>query len=95
MSAITARVAPSASDPESPMKIWAGMDVEPEERQERPDDQRAEEGQVRLRVRLVEQRHEQERDEREDERATGEAVEAVGDVDPVARRDDREGGEVM
>ena len=90
--AMTARVAPSDSDPESPMKIWAGWTLNQRKPEQRADDQRAQEREVRL-GRDVQEGDEQERDEREDERAAGEAVEAVGDVHAVARGDDRERGE--
>ena len=39
---------------------------------------------------IVQDRHEQERDVGKNEGPAGEAVEAIGDVHPVARRDDRE-----
>ena len=90
--AMTASVAPSDSEPESPMKIWAGWTLNHRKPEQRADDQRAQEGEVRLGGH-VEQGDEQERDEREDERPAGEAVEAVGDVDAVAGGDDRERGE--
>ena len=70
--------------------------VEPEERQDGADDERAEERQVG-RVGDVDpgllegdRRDDEVPDEREDERAAREAVEAVGDVHRVARGDDRE-----
>ena len=90
--AMTASVAPSASEPESPMKIWAGWTLNHRNPSSAPMIERAQEGEVRL-GRDVEQRDEQEGDEREDQRAAGQAVEAVGDVDAVARGDDRERGE--
>ena len=92
ISAMTARVAPSASDPESPMKIWAGWTLNHRNPSSAADDQRAQEGRVGL-GRHVEQRDEHERHEREGERPAGEAVEAVGEVDAVGRGHDREGRE--
>ena len=66
------------------MKIWAGWTLNQRKPEQRADDERAQERQVRLGVGLVEQRDEHERDEGEDERPAGEAVEAVGDVHAVA-----------
>ena len=65
------------------------VDVEPQEAEEAADDQAAQDRQVRL-GRLVEQGDEDERHEREGQRAAGEAIEAVGEVHPVRRRDDGE-----
>ena len=48
MSAMTASVAPSASAPESPMKICGGVHVEPQEAQQGADDERAQDGEVGL-----------------------------------------------
>ena len=69
-----------------------GVGVEPEEAEQGPDEEGAEDGQVRL-GRAVEEGDDQERDEREDEGAAGQAVEAVGQVDPVAHGHDGEGRE--
>ena len=46
--AMTASVAPSDSDPESPMKIWAGWTLNQRKPEQGADDQGAEEGEVRL-----------------------------------------------
>ena len=90
--AMTARVAPSDSDPESPMKIWAGWTLNHRKPSSAPMIRAHRKARFGW-VGDVEQGDEQERDEGEDERAAGEAVEAVGDVHAVARGDDRERGE--
>jgi hypothetical protein len=61
-----------------------GMDVEPQEPEDRADDDRAHQRQVRLDDRLVEQRDQQVADEGEDQGAARQSVEAVGQVDAVA-----------
>ncbi len=48
MSAVTASVAPSASEPESPMKIWAGWTLNHRNPSSAADDQRAQQREVRL-----------------------------------------------
>ena len=90
--AMTASVAPSESDPESPMKIWAGWTLN----QRNPSSAPMIRAHRKARfgwAGTFRRRDDQERDEGEDERAAGESVEAVGDVHAVARGDDREGGE--
>src|ERR1700690_3630092 len=68
------------------------MDVEPEVAHGGTDDDRAEQGQVRL-VGHVEQSDDHVGDEGKRGRAAGQAVQAVGDVHAVAGGDDGEGGE--
>ena len=90
MTAVTASVAPRASEPGVAHEDLGRVDVEPEEGEQRADDERAQHGQVGL--------PEGEGDdhvarEGEDQRAAGEAVEAVGDVDRVAGGHDGEGGD--
>ena len=92
MSAVTASVAPSASAPESPMKIWAGWTLNHRKPEQRADDQRAQEREVGL-GRVVEQRDEHVRDEGDGDRAARQPVEPVGEVHAVGRGDDREGAE--
>ena len=92
MRAMTARAAPIESEPASPMKIWAGWALN----QRKPS--RAPMSRAQRSARFgwagaVEEGDDQEGDEREDERPAGEAVEAVGQVHPVAHGHDREGRE--
>ena len=68
--AMTASVAPRDSEPGVAHDDLGRVDVEPQEAQQRADDQRAQERDLRL-GRDVEQRDDQERDERERERAAG------------------------
>ena len=68
------------------------MNVEPQEADDRADDDRADEGQVRL-FGIVEESDHQVADERKDERPAGQAIESVGQVDPVAGAHDRGHGD--
>ena len=78
--AMTASVAPSESEPESPMNTWAGWTLNHRKPSSAPMISAHRNAMLRL-GRHVEQGDDHERDERERERAAGQAVEAVGDVD--------------
>ena len=92
ISAMTASVAPSESEPESPMNTCAGWTLNHRKPSSAPMIRAHRKAMFGWR-RDVEQRDDQERDEREDERPAREAVETVRDVDAVAGGHDRERGE--
>ena len=71
------------------------VDVEPQEPEQRPDDQRAQEPPIAFGwAGMIQHRDDHERDVRERERAAGEPVEAVGDVYAVRGGDDRNAANV-
>ena len=90
--AITASVAPSESDPASPMMIWAGWTLNHRKPSSAPMIS-AHRSAIWGCAGTLSRAMIRKRDEGERERAAGQPVEAVGDVDAVGRGHDRERGE--
>ena len=91
--AMTARVAPSDSEPESPMKIWAGWTLNHRKPEQRADDQGAQTRPGSAAAGALSRAMIRYGDEGEDEGPARQPVEAVGQVDAVAGGHDGEGGE--
>ena len=90
MSAVTASVAPSDRAPESPMKICAGWTLNHRKPRSAPMMSDAQQRQVRLGERRVEQRDDHVGHEGDGDRPARQPVEPVGDVDAVGGGHDGE-----